>query len=144
MSLVFREPNRKNGDPFAAVGVLVVSGGLVGPFCGGVPGSEGIREASVGDGGKQAHFLWLLVALLFYSCATGISSSRKLEAVTHDSVAVRYITGNLHPDPDRIAYFRKRHLAVWANLFHPQGDEPDVRRTWGSTRPGCGWRSRGS
>ena len=45
----------------------------------------------------------MLLALLFYGYATGVFSSRKLEAATYDSVAFRYITANRHPDHDTIA-----------------------------------------
>ena len=50
----------------------------------------------------------MLLALLFYGYATGVYSSRKLEAATYDSVAFRFVTGDLHPDHDTIATFRKR------------------------------------
>ncbi|MCE2523064.1 MAG: transposase [Rhodobacteraceae bacterium] len=55
--------------------------------------------------------------MLFHGYATGVHSSRKLEAATHDSVAVRFITGNLHPDHDTIARFRRRHLSALQDLF---------------------------
>jgi transposase len=50
----------------------------------------------------------MLVSLLFYGYATGTFSSRKLEAATHDSVAVRFICANQHPDHDSISAFRQR------------------------------------
>ncbi|KAA6232086.1 IS1182 family transposase [Chlorobium phaeovibrioides] len=50
----------------------------------------------------------MLLALLVYGYATGVSSSRKLEQATYDSVAFRYITGNQHPDHDTISGFRQR------------------------------------
>ena len=68
-------------------------------------------------GGKPAYCPVMMTALLFYGYATGVHSSRKLEAATHDSVAVRYVTGNLHPDHDTIARFRKRHLPALQELF---------------------------
>jgi transposase len=58
-----------------------------------------------------------LLALLFYGYATGIFSSRKLEAATYDSVAFRFITANTHPDHDTIATFRKRFLEQLKPLF---------------------------
>ena len=68
-------------------------------------------------GGKPAYCPVMMTALLFYGYSTGVHSSRKLEAATHDSVAVRYVTGNLHPDHDTIARFRKRHLPALQELF---------------------------
>ena len=59
----------------------------------------------------------LLVGLLFYGYATGVFSSRKLEAGSYDSVAFRYICGNEHPDHDTIATFRKRFLKELEGLF---------------------------
>jgi transposase len=59
----------------------------------------------------------MLLALLFYGYATGVFSSRKLEAATYDSVAFRYITANTHPDHDTIANFRKRFLEELKTLF---------------------------
>ncbi|TXK26419.1 IS1182 family transposase [Pontibacter qinzhouensis] len=60
--------------------------------------------------GKAAYDPRLLLSLLFYGYATGVFSSRKLEAATYDSVAFRFLAGNLHPDHDTIAAFRKRFL----------------------------------
>lgn len=51
-----------------------------------------------------------MLGLLFYGYATGVFSSRKIEAATYDSVAFRFIAGNQHPDHDTIASFRKRFL----------------------------------
>ncbi len=50
-------------------------------------------------------------------CATGVFSSRKLERVTYDSVAFRFIAANDHPDYDTIAVFRRRFLAEIEALF---------------------------
>lgn len=75
-----------------------------------------IKGAYAGRGSK-AHHPEMLLALLFYGYATGVFSSRKLERVTYDSVAFRYIAANDHPDHDTIATFRKRFLAELNPLF---------------------------
>ena len=67
--------------------------------------------------GKTAYHPAMLVALLFYGYATGVFSSRKLERATYDSVAMRYITADTHPDHDTIAHFRKRFLGPLERLF---------------------------
>lgn len=67
--------------------------------------------------GKAAYDPRLLISLLFYGYATGVFSSRKLEAATYDSVAFRFIAGNLHPDHDTIASFRKRFLPQVRDWF---------------------------
>lgn len=59
----------------------------------------------------------MLLGLLFYGYATGVFSSRKIEEASYDSVAFRYISGNLHPDHDTIADFRKRFLEPIGNCF---------------------------
>lgn len=67
-------------------------------------------KAAYSGRGSQPYSPEMLTALLFYGYATGVFSSRKLEASTHDSVAFRYIAANTHPDHDTIATFRKRFL----------------------------------
>jgi len=75
-----------------------------------------IEKAYTGRGSKALHPS-VLLSLLFYGYATGVFSSRKLEAATYDSVAVRYICANTHPDHDTIATFRKRFLPELKDLF---------------------------
>ena len=59
----------------------------------------------------------LLFGLLTYGYATGTFSSRKLERATSESVPFRFIAGNLHPDHDTIASFRKTFLPELQDLF---------------------------
>ncbi len=70
-----------------------------------------------GGGGKAPYHPGMLLGLLFYGYATGVFSSRKLEQATYDSVAVRYISGDQHPDHDTIAHFRKRFMKELGGLF---------------------------
>ena len=67
--------------------------------------------------GKQAYHPSLLVAVLFYGYATGVYSSRALERASYDSVAMRFICANLHPDHDTLAEFRKSFLKELSALF---------------------------
>jgi hypothetical protein len=55
--------------------------------------------------------------MLIYGYATGIFSSRKLERASYDSVAMRFVAANEHPDHDTIAAFRKRFLKHVKGLF---------------------------
>ena len=57
-------------------------------------------------GGEAAYHPRLLLGILVYGYATGVFSSRKLERATYDSVAVRFITANQHPDHDTIEELR--------------------------------------
>lgn len=59
----------------------------------------------------------ILFGLLAYGYATGVFSSRKLERATYESAPFRFIAGNLHPDHDTIAAFRKTFLSELQDLF---------------------------
>lgn len=75
-----------------------------------------LAKAYAGRGSKAYH-PGMLLALLFYGYATGVFSSRKLEAATYDSIAVRFICANTHPDHDTIATFRRRFLPQLGPFF---------------------------
>jgi len=47
----------------------------------------------------------------------GVFSSRKIERLTYQSVSVRYLCGNTHPDHDTIATFRTRHQELFKRSF---------------------------
>lgn len=59
----------------------------------------------------------MMLALLIYSYATGVFSSRRIERATYDSVSMRYICANHHPDHDTIAVFRRRNLSLLEDVF---------------------------
>ncbi len=59
----------------------------------------------------------ILFGLLAYGYATGTFSSRKLERATYESAPFRFVAGNLHPDHDTIASFRKTFLPDLQDLF---------------------------
>lgn len=59
----------------------------------------------------------LLLGLLFYGYATGVFSTRKIERATYESAPFRYVAGNLHPDHDTLATFRKSFLGELQGLF---------------------------
>lgn len=67
--------------------------------------------------GSDAYHPRMLLALLFYSYATGTFSSRKIEKATFESVPTRYVAGNQHPDHDTICSFRRRFLEPIGALF---------------------------
>src|SRR5260370_3446810 len=67
--------------------------------------------------GSASYHPTLLLGLLVYGYATGVFSSRKLERATYDSVALRFIAANDHPDHDTIATFRRRFLKEIERLF---------------------------
>jgi transposase len=59
----------------------------------------------------------LLLGLIVYGYATGVFSSRKIERATHESIPFRFIAGNMHPDHDTVANFRKQFLGEIQALF---------------------------
>src|SRR5215210_3633320 len=59
----------------------------------------------------------LMVTLLVYGYANGVSSSRKLERATYRDVAMRMLCADQHPDFRSIARFRERHLHALGELF---------------------------
>ena len=67
--------------------------------------------------GKAAHHPSVMVALLFYAYASGVFSSRKIEEACRDRLSFRFVTGNLVPDHDTIASFRKRFGPVLEEIF---------------------------
>jgi transposase len=70
-----------------------------------------------GPRGGQPYAPEILLALLFYGYATGVFSTRKLERATYETVPFRFIAGNLHPDHDTLATFRKTFLPELKDLF---------------------------
>jgi transposase len=59
----------------------------------------------------------LMVKLLIYGYANGVTSSRKLERATYRDVAMRMLCVDQHPDFRSIARFRERHLDALGELF---------------------------
>jgi transposase len=59
----------------------------------------------------------MLLALLLYCYATGLFSSRRIEQATWDSVPVRLICGDTHPDHDTICTFRRENKALLQETF---------------------------
>jgi len=67
--------------------------------------------------GSAAYHPTLMLGLLIYGYATGVYSSRRIEAATHESIAFRYIAANEQPDHDSLCAFRKRFLKEIEVLF---------------------------
>jgi len=67
--------------------------------------------------GQKAYDPAMMVSLIFYCLVTGILSSRKMERATWESIPVRFITGDLHPDHDTIASFRTRMQNYLDKIF---------------------------
>ena len=59
----------------------------------------------------------MMLGLAIYCYATGTFSSRAIERATHTDVAVRFLTGDTHPDHDTICEFRRQNQPVLAESF---------------------------
>ena len=69
------------------------------------------------DQGAPPYAPEILLGLLFYGYATGVFSSRKVEKATYEVLPFRFIAGDMHPDHDTIATFRKQFLNELKDLF---------------------------
>lgn len=67
--------------------------------------------------GSAAYHPTVMLGLLVYGYATGVYSSRRIEAATRDSIAFRYIAANEQPDHDSLCTFRRRFLKEIEVLF---------------------------
>ncbi|MGH2861473.1 MAG: transposase [Solirubrobacteraceae bacterium] len=71
----------------------------------------------LGGAGRPAFDPQVMVALLLYSYARGVRSSRMIERACWEDVAFKVITGMCCPDHSTIAEFRRRHETEIARLF---------------------------
>lgn len=69
------------------------------------------------DRGAPPYAPEVLLVLLFYGYATGVFSSRQIERATYEVIPFRFIAGNMHPDHDTIAHFRRQNLGELQELF---------------------------
>jgi len=87
-----------------------------------------VVEATGALGEESCSFNWrgsgsrqyppqMMLALLIYCYAHGVFSSRKIERATHRDVAVRFITGDTHPDHDTISAFRRENRPLFQACF---------------------------
>jgi transposase len=68
--------------------------------------------------GEEQYPPSMMLALLIYSYTTGTFSSRQIERSTYDSVPVRYLCADTHPDHDSICKFRTDNGPLLAANFH--------------------------
>ena len=59
----------------------------------------------------------LMLKVLLYGYATGVTSSRKIEERLASDVGFMFLAGQARPDHKTIAEFRRRHLAAFEGLF---------------------------
>jgi transposase len=59
----------------------------------------------------------MMLELVIYCYANGIFSSRRIERATYRDIAVRFLTGDTHPDHDTICTFRGDNFDVVGEAF---------------------------
>lgn len=67
--------------------------------------------------GSEQYPPHMLLGLLIYSYATGTFGSRRIEQSTYDSVPVRLLTADTHPDHDTLCTFRRENRAMLSESF---------------------------
>lgn len=67
--------------------------------------------------GRASYDPDMLLALLVYAYASGVRSSRRIEALCEVDVAFRVICANDGPDHTTLARFRRAHLKAFEELF---------------------------
>jgi transposase len=75
-----------------------------------------VRVNSRGTGSKQ-YPPSMMLALLIYCYANGLFSSRRIQRATYRDLAVRYLTGDTHPDHDTICAFRRDNARLVQEAF---------------------------
>jgi transposase len=78
-----------------------------------------LRQIKVNDRGTGSpqYPPRMLLPLLLYCYATGVFSSRRIEQACSDSVPVRMICADTHPDHDTICTFRRENKALLQETF---------------------------
>jgi transposase len=76
-----------------------------------------ISTYRLGGRGRRAYHPAMMLTLLVYAYAVGLTSSRSIERACGHDVAFRVITASQVPDHDTIAAFRVRHREVFKDLF---------------------------
>jgi transposase len=67
--------------------------------------------------GSQQYPPRMMLALVIYCYANGVMSSRRIERATYRDLAVRYLTGDTHPDHDTICAFRRENAEAIKQAF---------------------------
>ena len=74
------------------------------------------RSNERGSGSEQ-YPPGMMLALLIYAYSGGVFSSRRIERLSYESLPVRFLCGNTHPEHDKIAKFRRENGALLKECF---------------------------
>ena len=75
-------------------------------------------KVNVRETGSAQYPPSMMMGLLIYSYATGTFSSRRIEKLTYENVAVRFLCGDTHPDHVSICTFRRENKQLVESAFH--------------------------
>ena len=73
-----------------------------------------VNERGTGD---EQYPPRMMLSVLIYCYATGTFSSRQIERATYTDVAVRFLSGDTHPDHDTICEFRHQNKELLGESF---------------------------
>jgi transposase len=78
-----------------------------------------VRTARINErgSGSDQYPPAMMLGLLIYRYASGVFSSRRIEQSTYDSVAVRLLCADTHPDHDTICAFRRGNRELLSGGF---------------------------
>ena len=74
-------------------------------------------EENNDDVGRKRYSPKTMIKIILYCYSIGDRSSRKIERLTYENIAVRWISGDLHPDYRTIARFRQMNIGVLTKLL---------------------------
>ena len=75
------------------------------------------RLVNQGGSGSRQYPPRMMLALVIDCYANGLVSSRRIERATYQDLAVRYLTGDAHPDHDTICAFRREKAFAIKQAF---------------------------
>lgn len=76
----------------------------------------GIEESNE-ETGRPSYAPKVMLKLLLYGYSEGERSSRKLEVLTYENIAYRWLLQDLHPDYRTIARFRSKNIGIMNELL---------------------------
>lgn len=60
----------------------------------------------------------MMLGWLIYCYSTGTFTSRRIETLIYENVAVRFLCADTHPDHDSICKFRRENKELLSSCFH--------------------------
>ena len=74
-------------------------------------------EENNDDVGRKSYSPRTMIKIILYCYSIGDRSSRRIERLTYENIAVRWLSGDLHPDYRTIARFRQMNIGILTRLL---------------------------